>query len=615
VISVGVGHSVAEAKSWKDEFGLTYPVLADPSGVAWSKFGMGYIPHNAVMNDDMICQFTNYGFNEGQIRNLLTTNSAPLVKIIHELLPNTENTADDYQVDADIFSDGNIVTSSTKIFWNTNGSATFNEAMMTNTSGNSYRGYIPAQPTGTTVYYYVHAEADNGKASNYPLLAPEVTGIFDVLVDTDPPVIDHTAVEAWLSNYWPATLNAEITDVIGVATAVIEFNVNGGSTQTVAMSNTADDSWTGTLTGTVQEGDVVNYRIRATDSSAASNESVLPTTGWYAMNISALIDALVLDLDGNSNSGPVIRDTLRGIGIETHYLTVMPPLPDLYKTIWLCLGVAPNNYSLSAAQDTQLYNYLVSGRNLYIEGGNFWKDDARVDLYFEFGLGTTGSGEGDAGSLVGEAGSIAAGMSFTYTGDNSSIDRLKTKAGGVGVLKNASPSYLATISRDAGTYKTIGSSIEFGGLTGGSLEDLMTAYAEFLTLTPGSAPTPTPTPDPTLCDTLGVTISMPSNDFTVNDMVNTIVTACNPDTTTVGNIPLFVILDVYGDMYFYPSFTDFGYTVIDLPPGETDFVILPDFPWPPDAGSASGINWYAGMTNPEMTDLLGAYDSFTFGWH
>jgi len=613
---------VADAKAWKAEYGLTYPVLADPNGTAWNKFGMGYIPHNTIIDDTMICRFTNYGFNETQLRNLLTTYSAPLVKIVHDFLPNTENTVDDYVVDATIYSGGNLLPATINVYWNTDGSMNYDAIQMTDLGNDNYRASIPAQPTGTTVYYYLHAEADNGKASNYPLTAPEEPAMFDVLVDTIPPVITHTPVEMWLADFWPATIQAEITDTLGIQTATLEFNLNGGSTQYITMINTQGNMYQGTFTGSVAQDDVINYRIRAVDAAMAQNEAVLPATGWFAMNISEMVDALVLDFDGNANSGPVIRDTLLSLGLDTHYMTEMPPLPELYKSIWVCLGVVPDNTILDAADDTALYNYLVSGHNIYLEGGNFWKDDPRVDLYFEFGIGTTDSGAGDAGIMNGEPGGLADGMSFNYTGDNNNIDRLKLKTGGVGVLRNATPDYLTMINKDGGSYKTIGSCVEFGGLTTGPATELLEAFAAFFGLDPEEPPTPTPTPvvtptptPPGGCDTLGVTLSMPGHDFGAGDTVNTIVTICNPGQTTYQNVPLFVILDVYGDMFFHPTYSDFDYTPLTVTPGEAAITILPDFPWPSGVGSADGIFWYAGMTNPEMTDLMGEFDMWEFGWH
>ncbi len=79
--------------------------------------------------------------------------------------------------------------------------------------------------------------------------------------------------------------------------------------------------------------------------------------------------------------------------------------------------------------------------------------------------------------------------------------------------------------------------------------------------------------------------------------------------------PLFVILDVYGTMFFAPDFNEFAYYEVDLHYGMDDeMVILPQFEWPAGAGSANDIRFYAGLTNYEMTTLLGTFDMFSFGW-
>ncbi len=116
------------------------------------------------------------------------------------------------------------------------------------------------------------------------------------------------------------------------------------------------------------------------------------------------------------------------------------------------------------------------------------------------------------------------------------------------------------------------------------------------------------------CDTLGCTVSMPAEMYRPGDTCWCMVTICNPGTETYSGIPVFVILDVYGNYYFAPSFSDFDRYLMDIVPGESEIEVLPEFLWPTGAGSASGIVWYAAMTNPEMTALFGAMDTFAFGW-
>ena len=68
-------------------------------------------------------------------------------------------------------------------------------------------------------------------------------------------------------------------------------------------------------------------------------------------------------------------------------------------------------------------------------------------------------------------------------------------------------------------------------------------------------------------------------------------------------------------MFFAPAFNDFSYYPGPWISGETIIEVLPPFAWPGGAGTVTGVNFYAAMTNREMTELFGTMDVFTFGWH
>ncbi len=131
------------------------------------------------------------------------------------------------------------------------------------------------------------------------------------------------------------------------------------------------------------------------------------------------------------------------------------------------------------------------------------------------------------------------------------------------------------------------------------------------TATP-APPTATPTSG---CTELGVTINMPAESFAPGDTFYCDITVCNPGPDTYSDIPLFMILDVYGVYYFAPSFTtdlDY-YPFVTLEPGEQKVQVLEPFEWP-QAGEGAAI-WYSAMTNPEITELLGIMDQKNFDWH
>ncbi len=113
---------------------------------------------------------------------------------------------------------------------------------------------------------------------------------------------------------------------------------------------------------------------------------------------------------------------------------------------------------------------------------------------------------------------------------------------------------------------------------------------------------------------LGVRLWMPSDHFIPGDTCSCRVSAVNPGPETYTNVPLFVILDVMGVYLFAPQFNRFDHYTIDLPVGMVHQDVLPEFFWPDDVGVAENIYWYAGMTDPDISELLGNYDSWRFGW-
>lgn len=81
------------------------------------------------------------------------------------------------------------------------------------------------------------------------------------------------------------------------------------------------------------------------------------------------------------------------------------------------------------------------------------------------------------------------------------------------------------------------------------------------------------------------------------------------------DVALFVILDVYGSLFFWPEWNEFGYSEMTLQPlAEETITVIPEFSWPVSTGSASGIIFYSGMTDPEMIHINGVVTSWEFEW-
>ncbi len=132
------------------------------------------------------------------------------------------------------------------------------------------------------------------------------------------------------------------------------------------------------------------------------------------------------------------------------------------------------------------------------------------------------------------------------------------------------------------------------------------------TLTPNPTLLPTETP---VCSVLGVTIWMPDDDFQTGENCELKVTVCNPDDAGYGTKPLFVILDVFGEYLFAPGFgSDVDFYSVEIAPGQQELQVIEPFNWPPNAGTADGMMFYAAMTDQNITMLFGEMDQWTFGW-
>ena len=195
------------------------------------------------------------------------------------------------------------------------------------------------------------------------------------------------------------------------------------------------------------------------------------------------IPVLIVDLDGNGNSAPEMEAAIQNMDVSYEKLSSFPPDLNLYATIFVNLGIYSDNHVLSGTEGTELAAYLDNGGSLYMEGGDTWYYDTQTAAHAMFGISGSSDGSGDLSTVVGQAETMTDGMSFSYSGDNNWIDHLEATGDAQLIFNNQSPSYGTGVAYDAGTYKTIGVSHEFGGLSDGSSpstkSDLMLAYLDF----------------------------------------------------------------------------------------------------------------------------------------
>lgn len=198
------------------------------------------------------------------------------------------------------------------------------------------------------------------------------------------------------------------------------------------------------------------------------------------------VPVLILCLDENHSSSPAIMECLDFHNIAYEYWMTYPADLTLYKSIFVCLGIYSSNHVLNSSEGQLLADFLSQGGMIYMEGGDTWYYDDSTPVHPMFNISGVSDGISDLGTILGQAGTPTEGMSYSYSGENSWIDHLESITPAEVIFKNQSPSYGCAVAYDAGNYKTIGASFEFGGLTDGSSpstkNELMEKIIDFFSL-------------------------------------------------------------------------------------------------------------------------------------
>jgi len=125
-------------------------------------------------------------------------------------------------------------------------------------------------------------------------------------------------------------------------------------------------------------------------------------------------------------------------------------------------------------------------------------------------------------------------------------------------------------------------------------------------------PSPTPAPD---CPTTGVMLVMPRTFYHTGNTFYLDADVCNAAARPLGRHLLFVILEVAGEYWFAPSWTQ-GTDYLEGPyaPGKSTIEVIAPFSWPGDVGVAMGIKFWGAFTDIAMSSIFGEYSMVEFGF-
>ena len=91
-------------EEWAYTFGLTYPVLDDTGTPIYNLFGIGYIPHNVIIDHQGVVLYSEAGFDQNTIINIINSALANIDADNDGVFNGDDNCPEDYnpeQTDTD----------------------------------------------------------------------------------------------------------------------------------------------------------------------------------------------------------------------------------------------------------------------------------------------------------------------------------------------------------------------------------------------------------------------------------------------------------------------------------------------------------------------------------
>jgi hypothetical protein len=265
----------------------TYPA-GDPNSLMTHAMGKGEANHNPGPNTLAIMY--NMGWK--------------CISIKHTPLKDIEFVTAPINFEAKIESDYDLDSTKLYLIYSSNKFLRKDSVRLTPTSSTAIFN-VKITPTQTgEIQYYFSARDVKKRTFVFPSNSPTRYLAFTIGIDKTAPVITHDPIKFMLSSNPTAKITAIATDNIGIKSVKVAYFVNGGLIQNLALVNDSADRYIGDLTfpkGSVKGGDIVSYRIVATDVSSQNNIGYLPLTGYNTFKIEGIqgsVERYVTNFDG-----------------------------------------------------------------------------------------------------------------------------------------------------------------------------------------------------------------------------------------------------------------------------------------------------------------------------
>lgn len=209
------------------------------------------------------------------------------ISIKHKQLKDIEYTTE-VSFDAQITSDYGLNLNKIYLVYSSNKFAKSDSVLLKTTNlTDIFNAKLTKNLFGEIDYYFSATDVKN-KRYVLPSKASSRYMSFKIGIDKESPVVTHDPIKYMLTDKLTAKIDVVATDNIGIESVKVEYFVIGGLVKTLALKNDSNDQYSGNLVfpaGTVKDGDLVSYRIVATDISSQSNIGDLPLSGFFTFKI------------------------------------------------------------------------------------------------------------------------------------------------------------------------------------------------------------------------------------------------------------------------------------------------------------------------------------------
>lgn len=184
-----------------------------------------------------------------------------------------------------VIADTTLLSNSVKLFFNVNSGALQEQPLLA--QGDLWTGSFNSPSFNSTITYFFKANDIFGRQYRLPR-DPNQSFSFFYGTDLIKPVIEHTPISELVSLQKLISIQASVTDNLGLQEVLVEYSVNNNVTKTAVLNLSNNSTFVGTIDLSVENlkgGDVLNYRIKAVDASSQLNTTFFPSTGNLSVNV------------------------------------------------------------------------------------------------------------------------------------------------------------------------------------------------------------------------------------------------------------------------------------------------------------------------------------------